>query len=336
MASSSKKTGHGFKKTEGWRLRIFEICDKIVGSFGWVFLALGLFVIVHAIVMSFFWGAAGVCCIFPMGFCIIWGFSRTEVAYLKRLWRAKRAATKTFPPYLKEILEAEVKIYHRLPESLRPGLERKMMQFMESILFKFKGSFETGVRDRARVCVAAEACLLVLNRDFAGYRWLKEVEICQHLEGDEGEGVAGLASRDRVWLKWDEVKLGMADCTDGHSVTIHEFAHILDRADDNRAQSNPFPKGSPEFCRWEEMLDREFNRLWEAHESGEGSVLGRYALTIKHEYKSNRPGGPMIRPEFFSCATEAFFERPKELQGEFPKLFDLMREFYRLDPAEWS
>jgi len=210
---------------------------------------------------------------------------------------------------------------------------------MESIPFKFKGSFETGVRDRARVCVAAEACLLVVHRDFAGYRWLKEVEICQHLEGDEGdegEGVAGLASRDRVWLKWDEVKLGMADCTDGHSVTIHEFAHILDRADDNRAQSNPFPKGSPEFCRWEEMLDREFDRLWEAHESGEGSVLGRYALTIKHEYKSNKSGGPMIRPEFFSCATEAFFERPKALQDEFPKLFDLMREFYRLDPAEWS
>ena len=207
------------------------------------------------------------------------------------------------------------------------------MQFLASIPFKFKGSFEAEILNKSRVCVAAEACLLVVHRDFAGYRWLKEVEICQHLEG---EGVAGRASRDQVWLEWDEVKQGLADCTDGYSVTIHEFAHVLDRADDNRAQSNPFPKDSTEFRRWEEMLGREFDRLWEAHESGKGSVLGHYALTIQQEYHGPEHGNPMIRPEFFSCATEAFFERPKELQDEFPKLFDLMREFYRLDPAEWS
>ena len=291
---------------------------------------------VYGIVISFS-GEEGaffnLVCIIPLSIYFMIMFSRDQLGFLKRRWSAKRAVDKLLPTHLKEILKTEVKIYHRLPERLRSELERKMVQFLASIPFKLKGSFEAGVMDRARVCVAAEACLLVVHRDFAGYRWLKEVEICQHLEG---EGVAGRASRDRVWLKWDEVKLGMADCTDGHSVTIHEFAHILDRADDNRAQSNPFPKGSPEFCRWEEMLDREFDRLWEAHESGEESVLGRYALTIKHEYKSNKSGGPMIRPEFFSCATEAFFERPKELQDEFPKLFDLMREFYRLDPAEWS
>jgi len=322
---------HGFKETKGWRLRIFEICDKIIDSFGWVFLAFGLFVIVYGIVMSFFWGQAGIFCIVPMGFCIILGFSRTEVAYIKRLWRAKRAATKTLPPHLKEILEAEVKIYHRLPESLRPGLERKMMQFMESIPFKFKGSFEGGVRDRARVCVAAEACLLVLNRGFSGYRWLKEVEVCNRIEG-----ASGRASRESVELEWEAVQRGLANCTDGQSITIHEFAHVLDYADDNRAQSNPFIRGSSEYNRWEEMLDREFDRLWEAYESGDGSVIDSYALKVSRQYVSDKPGNPQIRPEFFTCTTEAFFERPKELQDEFPKLFDLMREFYRLDPAEWS
>jgi len=331
MSKPPTKYGHGFKKSPTWRLRILEICGKINDAHGWFFLAFGLFVVGYAIVMSFFWGPAGVCCIVPMGLCMIWGFSRAEVAYLKRLWKAKRAATKTLPSQLKEILDSEVKIFHRLPENLRPQLERKMMQFMESIPFKFEGSFETGARDRARVCVAAEACLLVLNRGFSGYRWLKQVEVCQRLEG-----AAGRASRDQVWLEWDEVKRGLADCTDGHSVTIHEFAHVLDRADDNRAQSNPFTRDSPEYQRWEEMLDLEFNRLWEMYESGDGSVIDSYALKVSREYVSDKPGNPQIRPEFFTCATEAFFERPKELQDEFPKLFDLMREFYRLDPAEWS
>ena len=325
------KPKHGFKKTAGWQLRILEICGKITDAHGWVFLAFGLFVVGYAIVMSFFRGPAGVCCIVPMGLCMIWGFSRAEVAYLKRLWKAKRAATKTLPSQLKEILDSEVKIFHRLPENLRPQLERKMMQFMESIPFKFEGSFETGARDRARVCVAAEACLLVLNRGFSGYRWLKEVEVCNRIEG-----ASGRASRESVELEWEAVQRGLANCTDGQSVTIHEFAHVLDRADDNRAQSNPFTRDSPEYQRWEEMLDREFNRLWEMYESGDGSVIDSYALKVSREYVSDKPGNPQIRPEFFACATEAFFERPKELQGEFPKLFDLMREFYRLDPAEWS
>ncbi|MDP7051897.1 MAG: zinc-dependent peptidase [Verrucomicrobiota bacterium] len=325
------KPKHGFKRAKGWQLRIFEICGKFSDGFGWFWLAFSFLVIIYAIVISFFWGPAGVCCIVPMAICMIWGFSRAEVAYLKRLWLAKRAATKIFPPYLKEILEAEVKIYHRLPESLQPGLERKMMQFMESIPFKFKGSFKTGVKDRARVCVAAEACLLVLNRDFSGYRRLKKVEVCSRIEG-----ASGRANRESVELEWKAVQRGLVDCTDGQSVTIHEFAHVLDYADDGRAQSNPFIRGSSEYHRWEEMLDREFNRLWEVYESGEGSVIDSYALKVAREYVSDKPGNPQIRPEFFACATEAFFEQPRELSDEFPKLFDLMREFYRLDPAEWA
>ena len=333
MPKLPSKPKHGFKKAKGWQLRIFEICDRIVEGVGWFWLAFSLFLIGYGIVMSFFWGPAVLFTI-PMAIVLMLMLSSDQLGYLKRRWKANRIAKsvegKTLPPHLKAILEGEVKIFHRLPEKLRPRLEQKMMQFLATILFKTKGTIEGGLSDRVRVCVAAEACLLVLHRDFAGYRWLKEVEICDRIEGASGQ-----ANRESVSMEWDAVQRGLADCTDGQSVTLHEFAHVLDKADDNRAQSIPVPKDSPEYRRWEELLDREFDRLWEAHESGEASVIDSYALKVEHEYVGPEWGNPMIRPEFFPCATEAFFERSKQLRDQCPKIYQLMKEFYRLDPTEW-
>ncbi|RZO59111.1 MAG: hypothetical protein EVA73_01120 [Limisphaerales bacterium] len=331
MPNRSSKSGHGFKEGPAWQVRTLEICNKICDGIPWFFLVFFSVCIVLCIGASIYFGTPqAICCMVPVIFVLMWTICADQILHLKRLWVAKRAVSKTFPPHLKKILKTEVKIYQRLPERLRAELERKMMQFLESIPFKFKISCDEVMMERARVCVAAEACLLVVHRDFAGYRWLKEVEICQRIEG-----AAGQATRSQVRLEWNEVKRGLADCTDGYSVTMHEFAHILDTADDGRAQSNPFPKDSPEFSRWKEMLDLEFDRLWLAHESGKKSVLRPYALKIKSEYEGPQRGNPKIRPEFFTCATEVFFEKPKELQDEFPKLFDLMREFYRVDPADW-
>lgn len=44
----------------------------------------------------------------------------------------------------------------------------------------------------------------------------------------------------------------------------------------------------------------------------------------------------MIRPEFFSCATEVFFEHPAALLQDCPRVYEAMKDFYRVDPAEWS
>ena len=40
--------------------------------------------------------------------------------------------------------------------------------------------------------------------------------------------------------------------------------------------------------------------------------------------------------EFFAVATEAFFERPKALQQQHPRLYGEMQRFFRQDPARYS
>ncbi|MBM4029797.1 MAG: zinc-dependent peptidase, partial [Planctomycetes bacterium] len=35
-------------------------------------------------------------------------------------------------------------------------------------------------------------------------------------------------------------------------------------------------------------------------------------------------------------ATECFFEIPKDLQREYPRLYDELKRFYQQDPAAWD
>jgi Mlc titration factor MtfA (ptsG expression regulator) len=39
--------------------------------------------------------------------------------------------------------------------------------------------------------------------------------------------------------------------------------------------------------------------------------------------------------EFFAVATEAFFERPRELRENHPELFAALRAFFRQDPTTY-
>ena len=40
--------------------------------------------------------------------------------------------------------------------------------------------------------------------------------------------------------------------------------------------------------------------------------------------------------EFFAVATESFFEKPRQMKKRHPDLYEELRLYYRLDPAEWT
>lgn len=45
------------------------------------------------------------------------------------------------------------------------------------------------------------------------------------------------------------------------------------------------------------------------------------------------PYGATNPAEFFAVATETFFEKPHQLRKKKPDLYDLLAEFYGVDPA---
>ena len=64
-----------------------------------------------------------------------------------------------------------------------------------------------------------------------------------------------------------------------------------------------------------------FQRLRRALQQGRRTFLGSYAATNPSE--------------FFSVASEKFFSVPGELRQNHPELFDVLAEYYRVDPLRW-
>ena len=52
--------------------------------------------------------------------------------------------------------------------------------------------------------------------------------------------------------------------------------------------------------------------------------------TVMYSYGATRPA------EFFSVATETFFEKPQQLFNKHPALYQLLQNYYQLDPIRWN
>ena len=211
-------------------------------------------------------------------------------------------------------------LYNRLPPDLKTKLEGLMHVFLHEVAFEVKGFDE--VTEEMRICVAAEACVLILGRGYESYFKLKRVKIWKEPLKDERGEFAGWAGRRNVSLHWDAVLHGMKWGDDNHNVILHEFAHLLDQAEDMQAQSIPVAEDSADRAKWEELLKREYPRIKAAHKARRAHTIDEYALSTE--------------AEFFSCATESFFERSKELHQHNPEIYELLQDYYGLDPVQWK
>ena len=214
-------------------------------------------------------------------------------------------------------------LYHWLPEKLIAPWEERVLVFLDS--FPFTYMKKSPVTDEMRLLVAAEACLLIVKRPMSDYRHLQSI----HLWKDEIQGAEtarGTATRHEVNLSWYYLKKTIRNARDGHNLTLHEFAHVIDFADDGIAQSIPVGRHSADYEEWRTMVEEEHRRLMKAYESGKN-----YSIRAYGGYKSIQGD----KPELFSCATSAFFERGVRLKRECPRVYEALREFYGVDPATW-
>jgi tetratricopeptide (TPR) repeat protein len=124
----------------------------------------------------------------------------------------------------------------------------------------------------------------------------------------------------QIILSWPDVLRGGQIADDGENVVLHELAHHLDGLD---GQMGGSPPGLPH--------DRQnhFHRVFEQSLEQFRRDLDRGSDSVLH------PPASDSTTELFAYSTEAFFERPRELQQQLPELFECLREFYKLDPREW-
>jgi Mlc titration factor MtfA (ptsG expression regulator) len=123
-----------------------------------------------------------------------------------------------------------------------------------------------------------------------------------------------------IVLLWPRVLAGGRGETPGMNLVLHEFAHHLDSLDGEMAGLPPLPSQNA-IDRWNEVIDFEYQQLVEDVEYDRPGLLRSYGASNK--------------AEFFAVATECFYELPRAMQDDYPELYALLADFYRIDPSQW-
>ncbi len=242
--------------------------------------------------------------------------------------RRKELMKKPFPKEWDEILQEKLSIYKRLPDDVKAQLQGLTQIFIDEK--KFEGCDGVDVTDEMRVVIAAQACILLLNRKTDLYKKLNTVLVYPHpfvsqldLKDNPKSKVkcAGLSwTEGVVALAWDRVRSGATSAQDGFNVSFHEFAHQLDQ-EDGIMDGTPAFKERSSFAPWAKYCSKAYKKLKKGGKNAVKSVLSTYGAT--------NPA------EFFAVASEAFFEKPKHMQKKLPNLYNEFKDYYNLDPAEW-
>lgn len=254
------------------------------------------------------------------------------VALLLPRYRLKKAIAAPFPEEWVAILERNIAVYRELPMELRLQLRKLIKQFLHQKHFSGAGGLE--ITDEIRVTIAAEACMLLVNRNTGVYRALRYIIVypsafvVDRPQGGAGgivsEGRKGLLgeswSNGKVILAWDNVLHGSSNFVDGQNVVLHEFAHQLD-SESGSTNGAPILAGKNCLRTWAGTLSEEFEELQKDAWRGKKSLIDHYGAT--------NPA------EFFAVSTETFFEKPKQMAKHHEELFEVLKCYYRIDPRDW-
>src|SRR5213594_1360065 len=184
------------------------------------------------------------------------------------------------------------------------------------------------VSEMMKLTVAAQAALLLLGLEHDHFSRVLSIvlfptafELPAESWEERGRVIAGQAvNYGTVFLSWETVLGEARDPTTGHNLVIHEFAHQLDFLDGYTNGAPPL-RSREQTERWQRVMSRTFQRLRRDLQMGRKTFLGSYAATNP--------------TEFFSVASEKFFSLPRQLRQCHPELFEVLAEYYRVDPLLW-
>ncbi len=228
-----------------------------------------------------------------------------------------------------ELVGAVVPGWQRMTDTERERTKESTDWLLRSKSWEAAQGFD--LSEPIRIHIAAQASLLILGLDHDTYRQVHAIivhptrMVRSRVRAGPARGVVssgpvtilGEASSGSgpVVIAWDAVVDETQHPQRGRNVVFHEFAHKIDMLDDVVDGTPPLTNPT-QRQRWIDVCTAAIERVRQGHTNG---ALRDYAAT--------NPG------EFFAVATEAFFTAPEKLDTAEPELYDVLRAFYRQDPA---
>jgi len=240
------------------------------------------------------------------------------------LWRRKqqKLAAYRLPQGTKFLLFSYVPFYRELSPADKDKFEERMRDFLART--KITGVGGVVVHDVDLVFIAASAIIPLFGYLNWRYNNLNEILLYEgtfsrryEMDGPDrnvlgmvGEGVM----HRQMILSQPALRAGFIYPDNAHNTAIHEFAHLIDKADGAI-------DGVPQY-----LLDKKLAKTWK-------SYMHIYMRAIKEGYTDINPYGATSEAEFFAVVSEYYFKQPDIFKAQYPEMYDMLRKMYQPQAA---
>jgi Mlc titration factor MtfA (ptsG expression regulator) len=245
--------------------------------------------------------------------------------------RRRKILERPFPADWLQYLQTNVVQYRSLSAGEQAKLRDDLRIFIDEK--HWEGCAGLVMTDEIKVTIAGLACLMVLGLDSDCYDRVQSIlvyprgYVARDYARHVGGGVVLEETTDRlgeahyrgpVILSWEDVLADSRQPHGGKNLVFHEFAHQLDMLD-GLVDGTPPLRSAKQRLKWRKVMTAEYERLVAESDRGRATLLDQYGATDEGE--------------FFAVATECFFNRPRAMLHRHPRLYEVLRDYYRQDPA---
>ncbi|MCB0563757.1 MAG: zinc-dependent peptidase [Phaeodactylibacter sp.] len=239
------------------------------------------------------------------------------LALMAWYWFIRRRQVRPLTVEQRSLLEEEVAFYRRLSKTDKKRFEQSIAQFLEEITIT---GVETEVTQADRLLVAASAVIPLFGFPGWRYRNLNEVLLYPNTFDEDYQvkaaqrdiiGMVGSGAMNRMMiLSLPALRDSFAHPERRQNVGIHEFIHLLDKADGAT-------DGMPEV-----LIPQEYVMPWL-------KLMHHEIAEIREEDSDINPYGATNEAEFLSVVAEYFFSQPEKFEHNHPELYAMMSRIFR-------
>ncbi len=221
------------------------------------------------------------------------------------------------PANTRQLLEENVAFYKNLDDADKVTFDVRVKDFLTTVAVK---GIEVEVEDLDRVLVAAGAIIPIFAFNDWKYNNIWEVLLYkgtfskEYSTDDAQRNVLGMvgdgALHHEMILSQPSLRSSFIHPTDGHNTAIHEFAHLVDKADGSTDGVPEYLLTNPYVIPWVTRMHDTINEMKRKNHSD----INQYGATND--------------AEFFAVISEYFFEKPEQLKDHHPELYDMLEMMF--------
>ena len=224
--------------------------------------------------------------------------------------------TGNFDPSWALILDNKVTFYRSLSKEEKSLFEFKVQEFLLNCRVT---GIKVEVTLEDKLLVASSAIIPIFQFPKWRYSNIFEVLLYPQMFNEQfkttgpGRNILGMVGtgymEGKMILSKKALQLGFSNESDKKNTAVHEFIHLVDKADGQI-------DGIPEL-----LLKNQYTIPW----------LDLIQKKIAEIYKNKsdiNPYGATNKAEFFAVASEYFFERPKLLSKKHPELYRTLEKIF--------